>query len=153
LFLRSYVVVARPVEDVEALILAGAKNWLPGIATETNGKAQKLLSELGFDVAKRRISRRIEVEVGAAKVVSGLMYLPIRWRAASEAGIFPTLDGDLEVAALGATRTQLALSATYEPPLGLIGRVADRAVLHRVAEVTVQDLLIRIGERLEKKTG
>jgi hypothetical protein len=148
-FLRSHVVVARPVEEVEARMVAGARNWLPEIATQANGNGHRLLTELGFDVGKRRISRRIAVEVGAANVASGLMYLPIRWRAASDAGIFPTLEGDLEVAALG-SRTQLALSATYEPPLGLIGKVADRAVLHRVAEVTVQDFLVRIGARLER---
>lgn len=131
-------------------MVGGARNWLPDIATEANGNGQKLLSELGFDVAKRRIKRRIEVEIGAAGVVSGLICMPIRWRAASEAGIFPTLDGELEVAELGPGRTQLALSASYEPPLGLIGKLADRALLHRVAEVTVHDFLVRIGERLEK---
>lgn len=148
--LRSFVIVARPVAEVEAAMVAGAKNWVPDIATDVNGDGQKLLTELGFDVGKRRIRRRINVEIGAAKVVSGLIYMPIRWRAASEAGIFPTLDGELEIADLGVDRTQLALSASYEPPLGFIGQIADRALLHRVAEVTVHDFLIRIGERLEK---
>ena len=150
MFLRSYVIVARPAQEVETAMAGGAKNWFPDIATEANGNGQKLLAELGFDVGKRRIRRRINVEIGASKVASGLTYMPIRWRAASEAGIFPTLDGELEVAALGLGRTQLALSASYEPPLGFIGKLADRALLHRVAEVTVHDFLMRIGERLEK---
>ncbi len=149
-FLRSHVVVARPAEQVEAAMVSGAKNWFPDVAGQANGNGQKLLAELGFDVGKRRIGRRIEVEIGAPKVAFGLIYMPIRWRAASEAGIFPTLDGELEIAPLGSRRTQLALSATYEPPLGLIGKLADRALLHRVAEVTVHDFLVRIGARLEK---
>ena len=150
MLLRSFVVVARPAEVVERAVVGGAKRWLPDIATEANGAGQRLLSELGFDVGKLRIRRRIKVEIGAAKVASGLIYMPIRWRAASEAGIFPTLDGELEVADLGPELTQLALSASYEPPLGFIGKLADRALLHRVAEVTVNDFLARIGERLEK---
>jgi len=150
MFLRSYVVVARPAEEVEVAMVSGAQNWVPDIARAANGNGQKLLSELGFDIGKQRIRRRIKVEIGAAKVASGLIYMPIRWRAASEAGIFPTLDGELEVADLGPERTQLALSANYEPPLGLIGKLADRALLHRVAEVTVHDFLVRIAERLEK---
>jgi hypothetical protein len=150
MFLRAHVVVARPVEQVEVAMVAGARNWIPDIATEANGNGQKLLSELGFRVGKRRIRRRIKLDIGAARVASGLIYMPIRWRAASQAGIFPTLDGELEIADLGIDRTQLALSASYEPPLGFIGQLADRALLHRVAEVTVNDFLVRIGERIEK---
>lgn len=150
MFLRSHVVVARPAEEVEVAMVAGAKNWFPEIAAKANGNGQKLLAELGFDVGKRRVGRQIAVEIGAAKVTAGLIYMPIRWRAASESGIFPTLDGELEIGALGTSRTQLALSANYEPPLVFIGKLADRAVLHRVAEVTVHDFLVRIGERLEK---
>jgi len=58
-------------------------------------------------------------------------------------------EGELEVAAIGNARTQLGLSANYEPPLGVLGKIADRALLHRVAEVTVKDFLERIGARLE----
>ncbi len=128
----------------------GAANWLPDMAKDANGDGEKLLSELGFDLGKRRIGRRIKVEIGAPKASAGLIFMPIRWRAATEGGLFPTLDGELEVAALGGSRTQLGLNANYEPPLGLIGKIADRALFHRVAEVTVKDFLERIGERLDR---
>jgi hypothetical protein len=128
----------------------GVDNWMPDMARHANGDGEKLLSELGFNLGKRRIARRIKVDIGAPTTGAGLMLLHIRWRAATETGLFPTLEGDLEVAALGSAKTQLGLSATYEPPLGLVGRVADRVLFHRVAEVTVKDFLERIGERLER---
>jgi hypothetical protein len=149
-FLRSYVVVARPFAEVEAQLATGAENWMPDMARHANGDGEKLLSELGFNLGKRRVGRRIKVDIGAPKTAAGLMFLPIRWRAATGAGLFPTLEGDLEVAALGSAKTQLGLSANYEPPLGLVGKIADRALFHRVAEVTVKDFLERIGERLER---
>ena len=149
-FLRSYVVVARPIAGVEAEIAAGVANWMPELAKGANGAGEKLLSELGFNLGKRRIGRRINVEIGAPTATDVLMFLPIRWQSATEAGLFPTLEGVLEVAAIGGTRTQRGLSATYEPPLGLIGKIADRALFHRVAEVTVKDFLERIAERLER---
>jgi hypothetical protein len=149
-FLRSYVVVARRFAEVEAEIATGAENWLPDMAMDANGDGEKLLSELGFDLGKRPIGRRIKVEIGAPKTTAGLMFLPIRWRAATEAGLFPTLEGQLEVAALGSARTQIGLSANYEPPLGLLGKIADRALFHRVAEVTINDFLKRIGLRLDR---
>jgi hypothetical protein len=147
-FLRSYVDVARPIEEVEAEMAAGVQNWLPDMAKDANGAGERLLSELGFKLGNRRIGRQITVEIGAPKATAGLMFLPIRWRSATESGLFPTLDGVLEVAALGGARTMLGLSADYEPPLGLIGKIADRALFHRVAEVTVKDFLERIGARL-----
>lgn len=150
MFLRSYVVVARRFEEVAAQIAQGAGNWLPDMANDANGGGEKLLSELGFDLGERRVGRRIEVEIGASKASAGLIFMPIRWRAATEAGLFPTLEGELEVAAIGNARTQLGLSANYEPPLGLLGKIADRALFHRVAEVTVNDFLDRIGERLDR---
>jgi hypothetical protein len=127
----------------------GARNWLPDMANDSTGGGEKLLSELGFDVGKRRVGRRIKVEIGAPKASAGLIFMPIRWRAATEAGLFPTLEGELEVAAIGNARTQLGLSANYELPLGLLGKIADRALFHRVAEVTVKDFLERIGARLD----
>jgi hypothetical protein len=142
--------VARRFEEVGAQIAKGAGNWLPDMANDANGDGEKLLSELGFDLGKRRVARRIKVEIGAPKASAGLIFMPIRWRAATEAGLFPTLDGELEIAALGSARTQLGLSANYEPPLGVLGKIADRALFHRVAEVTVKDFLERIGERLDR---
>jgi hypothetical protein len=149
-FLRSYVDVARPIEEVEAEMAAGVEKWMPDMAKHANGDGEKLLSELGFNLGKRRIGRRIKVEIGAPRAVSGLMFMPIRWESATEAGLFPTLEGVLELAALGSARTQLGLSANYEPPLGLVGKVADRALFHRVAEVTVKDFLERISALLER---
>ena len=59
----------------------------------------------------------------------------------------PSLDADIEVGELGPERTQLSISARYTPPLGSLGRVLDRALLHRVAEATVKDFLDRVAER------
>lgn len=46
-------------------------------------------------------------------------------------GLFPVLEGDLELAPLGEHLTQLAISARYTPPLDGFGLLADRAILHR----------------------
>ena len=51
----------------------------------------------------------------------------------------------IEVGSLGEERTQLAISARYRPPLGVVGRAVDRVLLHRVAEATLKDFLDRLG--------
>lgn len=71
------------------------------------------------------------------------LVLPMRWEPSG--WLLPTLDGELEVGALGRHRTQLALSGNYEPPLGTVGRTVDRLALHRIAEATIKDFLDRVG--------
>ena len=149
MLIRHFAVIARPVGEVETDLAIGAQQWMPALAWKSNGHGLQLLSELGFEVGKRRMARRIEVELGPLHPVGGVTLLPIRWKAASHAGVFPTLDGHLEIAPIGKSRTQLGLSASYEPPFGLLGKIADRALMHRVAEITVKDFLDRIGERLQ----
>jgi hypothetical protein len=151
MFLRYYVVVDRPFDEVEAEVMKSADHWMPALVVKANGHGVELLSELGFEVAKRRVAKRIEVTLGWPKQAPGVTLVPIKWRAADDAALFPVLDGHLEIAKLGLNTTQLGLSANYEPPLGLMGKIADRALLHRVAEVAVKDFVEQIGARLDHK--
>ena len=148
ILLRYFVVIAGPIEEIETELVTGAQNWMPAMAWKSNGHGLRLLSELGFEVGQRRIARRIEVELGAPRRMTGVTLLPIRWKAANHAALFPALEGQLEIAPIGKTTTQIGLSASYEPPLGLLGKIADRALMHRVAEITVKDVLDRIGDQL-----
>lgn len=150
MFLRYYVTVGRASHEIEAAFEAGVENWMPALVQEANGHGMQLLSELGFEIGTRRLERKIEVTVGQPRRTVGATLVPIRWQAASTSWMFPALDGQLEIAALGAAKTQLGVSATYDPPLGMVGKIADRALLHRVAEVTIKDFLERVGARLEQ---
>ena len=141
--------IGRPPEDVEALVETEAENWMPVLLQQANGHGARLLSELGFKLGEKRIERQIEVTLGSPRRTAGATLIPIRWRAAASSSLFPVLDGQLEIAGLGAASTQLGLSGSYDPPLGLVGKVADRALLHRVAEVTVKEFLESVGQRIE----
>ena len=77
--------------------------------------------------------------------------VPLQWTSSGATGLFPSLDADLEVAPLGPGRTQLAMSARYDPPFGPVGRAVDRAVLSRVAEATLKDFLERVAETILEK--
>lgn len=151
MFLRYYTVIERPFQDAEGAFLSSPENWMPVLAGEASGNGERLLSELGFKVGDRRLKRQIKLELGEALRGATLTIRPVRWHAAANAGLFPELEGHLEVAALGAGATQLGLSANYRPPLGLVGKVADRTLLHRVAEVTVKDFVERVAARLKSK--
>ena len=145
MFLRYFVTVDIPPEQVEAQISRQAQAWLPGIATQVTGEGTRLLSDLGFDVGPARVERQIEITLGEPRHTVGATLLPITWRAASAPGLFPVLEGQFEIAGLGPGTTLLGISAHYHPPLGFVGKIADRALMHRVAEVTVKDFLERVA--------
>lgn len=147
MFIRYYLDLTVPFEDVERTLLDAPATWVPGIALDAEAGGQRLLAEVGFDVdASRRVDKEVEIEIGEPYVIPSKTILPITWRATAAERIFPQLEADIEIAALGAGRTQLSISARYRPPLGAVGRALDKALLHRVAEASVKDFLDRVGD-------
>lgn len=149
MFLRYYLDLPVAFDDVEASMLAEPDTWVPGLLLEAEDRGHRLLGEVGFAVEEGRVGKEVEIRLGAPYRISGKTLLPITWRATGAQWLFPQLDGDIEAAALGPARTQLSISARYRPPMGGLGRVLDRAVLHRVAEATVKDFLDRVGSRID----
>src|SRR5258708_5978504 len=80
-----------------------------------------------------------------------VVLLPLRLRVIDRERLFPSLEGSLDAAWLGPGRTHLALTANYEPPLGVVGRAVDRALLHRVAEAVAQRFLEAAARELEAR--
>lgn len=149
MFIRYYLDLTVAFEEVEQALLDEPATWVPGIALDAQRDGQRLLAEVGFDVdATRRVDKEVEIEIGDPYVIPSKTMLPITWRATAAERVFPQLDADIEIAALGSERTQLSISARYRPPLGAVGRALDKALLHRVAEATVKDFLDRVGERI-----
>jgi hypothetical protein len=150
MFVRYYLELPRPFEEVEAALLNSPEDWVPGLAAEAEARGEQLLAEVGFETAGGRVEKQVRIELGQSFRIASKTILPMTWRATLAEGLFPTLEADLEVAALGGRRTQLSISARYRPPLGSLGRAVDRALLHRVAEATVKDFLDRTGEALQE---
>jgi hypothetical protein len=64
--------------------------------------------------------------------------------------LFPVLDADITLVPHGSEASLLAVSGAYRPPLGALGAALDRAVLHRVAEATIQSFVNQLGDAVVK---
>ena len=141
MFVRSFAEVERPFEAVRSLLLDRPERWLPGLATDAGHRGEQLLAEVGFGSEHTRVDKRVLIKLRAPMEFPSRFVLPMEWRPVSARNLLPKVEGDLEIAALGPRRTHVSLSARYRPPLGVVGRALDRALLHRVAEATVKDFV------------
>lgn len=149
MFIRYYLDLEIPFEVAETALLDQPEAWVPGLARAAEDRGESLLAEVGFSVdSGHRVDKQVEIEFGDPYRIPAKTLLPMAWHATGPEQLFPSLDADLEVAAMGPNRTQLSVSARYRPPGGVVGRALDRALLHRVAEATVKDFLDRVGETL-----
>jgi hypothetical protein len=148
MFARYFIELDRPHTEVEAALLEAPPGWLDGFAEAADDRGRRLLIDVGVGSVVGRIGKQVELEVGAPARLPSRTIVPLTWKATGPTVLFPGLAGDLEVASLGPEHTQLSLSASYRPPLGQVGELVDRVLLHRLAEATIKDFLDRLGAAL-----
>jgi len=151
MFLRYYVDLPLPLGQAERTLLEGPEHWVPGLLRDAEHRGRTLLTEVGFAVDTHRIDREVEIELGRPYLSGSSTRIPLTWRAASKERLFPQLEADLEIAALGPDRSQLSMDARYRPPFALVGRALDRTLLHRVAEATIKDFVDRVAEQISAR--
>lgn len=98
---------------------------------------------------KAGLASLVLFEIGLPTVTTGGCSYPVKWRATGAASLFPRLQADLELADLGGS-VIVTLRGTYDPPLGEVGRMVDRAVLGRVADATVKSWVDRLAREIVK---
>jgi len=147
-FIRYFIEIPRPIAQVEAELLDSPGHWATEPARGAEARCRQLLVDVGFGPPGIRLAKRVEIEFGEPIRLPSKVVLPMAWTPAGLEGLFPSLDADIELGELGPGRTQLSISARYTPPLGTLGRVLDRGVMHRVAEATVKDFLDRAAQML-----
>jgi hypothetical protein len=97
-------------------------------------------------------SRLVSVQFLEPSERDGGMTTALRWEAAGVTGDpFPVLDADLALSPVGPVMTRLALAGIHRPSAGRPDAGADRVVMHRVAEATVQALLASVAGSLTRR--
>jgi len=109
------------------------------LAGRLTGKPVSLAGLVLFDIG--------EPEVSAA----GHLY-PLRWRATGARSLFPLLKAELILADMS-ERVLVSLRGVYEPPMGSLGRLVDRALLSRVADATVKSWVDQLADGIVALSG
>jgi hypothetical protein len=148
MFLRYYIELPLPVAKVEQVLAGSPAGWLSAMAGEAQARGDGLLGEIGVGPLGLRLRRQVRIQLGEPVRFPSMTSLPLTWEPVGLDGLLPRLDANLELGSLGEDRTQLAISARYQPPLGVVGRAVDRVLFHRVAEATLKDFLDRVGQAI-----
>ena len=145
MFVHYFTHVPLPVPEVEAR-LDQVKNRLADMADVAYREGETLHSKVG--PWQDGFAKEVDLVIGTAEIHrTGITY-PVTWTATNAGLLFPSLKASLLLAHVGRDVTRIAFEGTYEPPLGTIGKLADRAVLGRFAEATVRNWLDRLGAAL-----
>lgn len=137
-----FVYVPGRVEDV-AKSLTDSPLELTAWAKLAYEGAEELRTKVG--VGPWVPAKEVELVVYKPVARQGGIQIPIFWKATGPDALFPTLEADLVLEPVGDSMTQLTLRGSYRPPMGWLGELLDRAVLHRLAEACVKNFLDRIA--------
>ncbi len=94
------------------------------------------------------VARSVSLVLGSPEIQRRGIVYPLKWSANGAGALFPDLKADLVLSQMGPNETSISLDGTYQPPMGAVGRMLDRAVMGRVAEATVRNWVDRLAEEI-----
>jgi hypothetical protein len=127
-------------ELASRVLCSPVAEWLPG--SQDHGR---FTFELRVEVAGAEITKDVELTLGTPAHGPSKTSIPIGWNATGLAALFPRLDGRVVVSPYRQHTTLLTLMLSYDPPLGAVGRAADKLLLHKLAWATLDDFRDRLG--------
>jgi hypothetical protein len=130
---------------VVAVMTTGRAPWGDGVVElPTVDGLRRYLVDLRLrlgaeDAAVTTLRKAAYLDLGSPHSTDEGWELAISWRAATAAPLFPVFAGRLAI-----ERETMRIEGIYAPPGGVVGRVADRVLLHVAANATARWLLDEI---------
>ncbi len=137
----DFLRIPLPVTEVRRRLLGAVGGLWQQVAEAAYDEGEALLGRVGPFGPVPGLSKAVSVQAGTVRDRGEGFVMPLRWSATGPAELFPAMEADLEISALGAAESQLRISGSYDPPLGSVGRQLDRLLLHQLAEATVRAFL------------
>ena len=144
MFIYYVVHVNRPYREVESSLVNQLHSLGP-FADAAYREGEELRDKVSVRLDNPSVAKTVQLLSGIPIRGDQQTTIPFAWEATGTPGLFPKLDADLVVSAVGPDLSQIAMRGTYAPPLGPLGRALDRAVLHRVAEASVKSFVDRVA--------
>jgi hypothetical protein len=152
MFVKSYTAIPVGYEQLRSGLLSCPRGCLEAVAEDAERYGEGLLTDVCLQ-GQSRLSHPARLEVGEAVSTERTTSLPFRLQVEGAGRLLPSMEGNLDVAWLGAGRTYLALSVQYEPAPAVLGQPIDRVLLHRVVEAVALHFVETAAERLAARSS
>jgi hypothetical protein len=137
--------VAVPTDVAVALVASGPQRF---VGTQPCWSGTETCTDLRAELpGGGSVTRSARVGFGRLLEEDGAVVLPVWWEDAERPELFPTFDGGLELYRDG-RGTALRLVGSYQPPLGLLGRVGDGLGGHRIVMASLNEFLAEVAALL-----
>ena len=158
MFVRDFVHLPRPFAGVSARFVSDT-SWIEALARGAIEAAVELAGVRAPEPVPSAAPAHVRLELGPLRFRGEAIVLGLHWETDCPPPVFTSLDGDLEIAALGDRATQVTVEASYElrQPAAPFG-AADPAEA-RVAEAALRALLrsaaseVEVGSRISGSRG
>jgi hypothetical protein len=152
--LYYYEYVNRIASEVVAELVSPSHTMFKAATESAVAEAHRFREQLRVEIAGLDIGKDVVIEVGQPEDKGYAVFIPIKWRAESQAGLFPSMDAELEVMPLSDRQplTQIGILGRYRPPIGVFGAIGDAMLGHRVAEASVRHFVIDLAARLREQS-
>ncbi|MEJ7600271.1 MAG: hypothetical protein WKG01_20345 [Kofleriaceae bacterium] len=150
---HAYDYVNHPYHEVRRVLLADPLGTLQRATRVAASRAQSTVAELRASVGGVEIAAAIELDLIDTKLATApdgrqATHFILGWKGVAHAALFPTMRAVLAVYALTPTETQIDLTGTYEPPLGILGEAVDAIAMHHVARDSVAGFIQAVAKFL-----
>ncbi|MFP5353459.1 MAG: hypothetical protein ACLGIB_12960 [Actinomycetota bacterium] len=145
MFIRYERHIDTPFEQVLEAFASPSRVWVPELAHDSAAGTAYVLSELGVGP----VAKEVKMHLSEAYVRPGRAVIPLRIVATGSEGLFPELDADLELLGDG-EGAKLVLQGTYRLPLGHLGDLLDRKVLHHLRERSLNNFMDQVATLLAR---
>jgi hypothetical protein len=152
-FVQDRRVVDRPFEEVVAAVEAGGGAVLGKALDASREAGERLCARVAPASWPAALAKTVTVKPGPVRRFGDGILIAFSWEAEGGESLFPRLDADIEIAPFGVDRATLDLRGRYDPPAGNLGRVADKLLLHRLAESTVRAFLGSVCNAVAGRSG
>lgn len=151
--IRAYAYVNRPYERVAPVLKIDAIGVFQRATASATARAHALMSTIRANVGPLEVGADVVVRIIAVEEdqegrLGPATRLRLEWQATAHPELFPTMRATFSAYALSPGETQIELSGSYVPPLGLVGAAFDKVVGHRIADAAVHRFVEEIAERL-----
>ncbi len=113
---------------------------------------ETIRTRLGVGAGPLSIAKSVDMTIGSPLELTDRLVIPLWWEATGPPSLFPRMDADLILVDSDSLGSSLTFRGQYSPPMGPVGELIDRLVMHRLADATGRRFVIAAAQSISQES-